>query len=159
MSEQLKTFAVDSKYMFNNEAFGIVAVGSVLKFSKTLSYSKALLILPFFAHKETLDLLKRSNSDVRSIEQLIAKKSNLVTNFNARYQSLLPISINAIIVLNEMRIMQNYQGMINYSNDSFDFYHKSLGNRAKDIVNASKKLSVILQKDAVNLYLQLRVQI
>lgn len=159
MRKQLKTFEVNSKYMFNNEAFGIVAVGSVLKFSESLSYSKALLILPLFAHKETLDLLKRNNSDVRSIEQLIAKKSNLVTNFNARYQSLLPISINAITILNEMRIVQNDQGVINYSNDSFDFYHRSLGNRAKNIVNASKKLSVILQKDTVNLYLQLRVQI
>lgn len=148
-----------SKYIFNNEAFGIVAIASVLKYSQSLSYSKALLVLPFFAHKETLDILKRRNSDIRSIEQLIVKKDSLITDFNSRYMSLLPISINSIVLLNEMRIAENDNGTISYNGDSFDFNNRSLGRRAKDIVNASKKLSTILREDTANLYLQLRVQI
>jgi hypothetical protein len=157
--ERNNGIVANSKYIFNNEAFGTVAIASVMRYSKILSYSKALLILPFFAHKETLELLKRSNSDVRSIEQLIAKKNNLVTNFNARYLSLLPISINSIVLLNEIRVLENNSGNIEYCGNSFDFNHKKLGNRARDIIKASEKLSYILQKDATNLYLQLRVQI
>lgn len=149
----------NSKYVFNNEAFGIVAIASVLKHSKKLSYSKALLILPLMAHKETLDLLKRANSDVRSIEQLIAKKDNFVTNFNERYLSLLPISINSIVLLNEIRVLENNTGTIEYVNDSFNFYDKSLGKRAQDVVKASAKISRMLEMNAENLYLQLRVHI
>lgn len=152
-------FVPNSKYVFNNEAFGIVAIASVLKHSKRLSYSKALLILPLMAHKETLDLLKRAKSDVRSIEQLLAKKANVVTNFNERYLSLLPISINSIVLLNEIKILENNAGTIKYVNDSFDFNNRSLGQRAQDVIKASEKISRILEMNAANLYLQLRVQI
>ncbi|MDN4079363.1 DUF6521 family protein [Paenibacillus polymyxa] len=149
----------NSKYAFNNEAFGIVAIAAVLKHSKELSYSKALLILPLMAHKETLDLLKRANSDIRSIEQLIAKKGNFVTNFNERYLSLLPISINSIVLLNEIRILENNNGIIEYVDDSFDFNDRGLGKRAQDVVKASEKISRMLEISAANLYLQLRVHI
>ncbi|MGO4731154.1 three component ABC system middle component [Paenibacillus sp. 2KB_22] len=149
----------NSKYMFNNEAFGIVAIASVLKHSKKLSYSKALLILPLMAHKETLILLKRENSNVRSIEQLIAKKENLLTNFNERYLSLLPISINSIVLLNEIRVLENDAGIIEYVNDSFDFNNRGLGKRAQDVIKASKKISSMLEMSVENLYLQLRVHI
>lgn len=149
-----------SKYFYNNEAFGIVAIASVLKYSKTLPLSKALLILPTVAHKETLNYLKRVNSDVKSIEQLIIKKSNLVTNFNNRFQSLLPVSINSINILCEMKYVKFVDEHLSLLDESkFNFSESSLGGRAKAIVQASPKISVLLQKNANDLYLQLRVQL
>lgn len=159
IAEKYNNPSSHSKYTFNNEAFGIVAIASLLKVSKNLSYSKALLILPMLAHKETFDLLKRSNTDIRSIEHLIAKKSALITNFNKRYFSLLPISINSIIILNEMKVLENSGGIIKYMNDSFDFNQRDLGKRAKDTVKASDNLARILKASEVNLYLQLRVEL
>ncbi|QLI46125.1 hypothetical protein DJ67_018310 [Bacillus pumilus] len=43
--------------------------------------------------------------------------------------------------------------------NNFELENKSLGNRAKDIVQASKKLADILVDDTSNLYLQLRVEL
>ncbi|MDO7906076.1 hypothetical protein DC345_12575 [Paenibacillus taichungensis] len=149
-----------SKYFYNNEAFGIVAIASVLKYSKTLPLSKALLILPTVAHKETLNYLKRANSDVKSIEQLIIKKGNLVTNFNSRFQSLLPVSINSINILCEMKYVKFVDEHLSLLDESkFNFSEPSLGGRARAIVQASSKITVLLQKNANDLYLQLRVQL
>lgn len=149
-----------SKYVYNNEAFGVVAIASTLRHAQTLSLSKALLILPLFSHKETLDYLKRSNSDVKSIEQLIAKKGNVVSNFHKRYESLLPVSINSILILCEMKIAKyENQQLVLINHSRFNFNDSGLGNRAKEIIKASKNVSNLLQKNANDLYLQLRVQL
>lgn len=149
-----------SKYFYNNEALGIVAIASVLKHCEAMSISKILLILPIVTHRETLDYLKRSNSNVRSIEQLLMKKSNLVTNFNKRYEFLLPVSLNSINLLCEMKIACYENEKIKTLNQSkFNFNHSQLGTRAKEIVKASKKVACILDKDINDLYLQLRVEL
>ncbi len=63
-----------ANYIYNNEAIGIVAIASVLRYSNSMSLSKALLILPIVAHKETVNFLKNKKTVVRSIEELVTKK-------------------------------------------------------------------------------------
>ncbi|KRF18652.1 three component ABC system middle component [Paenibacillus sp. Soil787] len=147
-----------SKYIYNNEAFGISAMASVLKHMENTSYSKTMLILPFVTHKETLDYLKLQRSDVKSIEQLIAKKANLITNFNKRFLNLLPISLNSLHILHEMKVILIKDQQIKFNKSSqFNESDIKLGARVKDVVKASKKIANLLQKDESELYLQLRV--
>lgn len=150
-----------SYYTYNNEAIGAIGIAAVLKKCQALSYSKSLLILPFLFHEETVSTLKRSNAVIRSAEEMMIKKMGNFGNFNARYYSLLPISINSIIILqqigeltiNENSISFNQQGKI-------DFNSSSLGKRAQNIIKAAPKLAEILaEEDDQSIYLKLRIQL
>lgn len=151
-----------SKYFFNNEAFGMVAISGVLKHAGHLPISKIMLILPFLSHKETVSYLKGANSVVRSLEELIAKKGSLFSNFQDRYQYLLPIGLNSLLLLKEMKIIRETgEGDYSYNEEcGFQFRHSSLGKRSLLVYEASSKLANILKdKEASELYLHLRVQL
>ncbi|MED1876056.1 three component ABC system middle component [Brevibacillus borstelensis] len=152
----------ESKYFFNNEAFGMVAIAAVLKHAGRLPISKIVLILPFLSHKETVSYLKGSNSVVRSLEELIAKKGSLFSNFYDRYLYLLPIGLNSLLLLKEMKIIsETEEGEYSFMEESgFQFRHSSLGKRSTFVYEASSKLAAILRdKEASELYLHLRVRL
>jgi hypothetical protein len=150
-----------SYYLFNNEAIGAIGIAAVLRNCKALSYSKTLLILPFLFHKETVSLLKRSNSVIRSSEELMVKKIGNFGNFNSRYYSLLPISINSIMLLNNIGEIEIAEmAIVCNSDNKLDLNSNLLGNRAQNIIKAANKLSEILaQEDDYSLYLKLRIQL
>ncbi len=150
-----------SYYLYNNEAIGAIGIAAVLRNCKALSYSKSMLILPFLFHNETVSILKRSNSVVRSTEEIIVKKIGSFGNFNARYYSLLPVSINSIMLLKQIGEIEITETAIAIKMDSkLDLTNKSLGNRAQDIIKAAPKLSDILsEEDDQSIYLKLRIQL
>ncbi|WP_236895464.1 three component ABC system middle component [Clostridium beijerinckii] len=146
--------------LYNNEAIGAISIASVLKYAKRITYAKALLILPFFAHKETTAFLKNNSVKVRSLEELIVKKFEYFSNFEDRYYSLIPVSINSILILKELNIIDIDEGIITYiDNANINFNDKLLGKRAKNIINGSERLAKILEEDVDSLYLQLRIEI
>ncbi|MFJ9203248.1 three component ABC system middle component [Bacillus velezensis] len=146
--------------VYNNELIGLISIISVLKHHKKMSLGKVLLILPFFSHGDTLNLLKSKRVKIRSLEEFIVKYPSGFSSFNDRYYSLLTTSINSIILLKRMQLIIITKGQISVKEDfNFELENKSLGNRAKDIVQASQKLSEILMESTFNLYLQLRVKI
>lgn len=149
-----------NKSIYHNELIGIISLLSILQYHKEMSLGKACLILPFFAHKSTLGILKRKNSKIRSLEELIVKYPSSCSNYNERFQSLLPVTLNSIILLKRMGLVNLKDGILSLNKqNNFELENKSLGNRAKDIVQASKKLADILVDDTSNLYLQLRVEL
>ena len=153
---------VNSEYLFNNEAIGIIAITSVLKECKELSYGKSMLILPFLFHDEITSFLKRANVVVRSSEEMIVKKITLFGNFNSRYYSLLPITINSLMILKEMRVIKINGNKIFYTETTrgIDLDVCGLGKRAGKIIKASKRLSdLLLLEDENSLYLKLRIQL
>lgn len=152
---------INSNYLYNNEAIGTVAIASVLRHSKALTYAECLLVLPFLLHDDTLTFLSRSNFTFRSSEELLIKKSSILGNFNSRYTSLLPVSLNALLILDEMGVIEISEKNISYiENNKFDLDAKSLGNRAGRIVKGAEKLNQLfaLEKPS-SLYLKLRIQL
>lgn len=146
--------------IYNNELIGLISIISVLKHHKEMSLGKVLLILPFFSHGNTLNLLKSKRVKIRSLEEFIVKYPSSFSSFNDRYYSLLTTSINSIILLKRMQLIIITKGQVSVKEDfNFELENKSLGNRAKDIVQASQNLSEILMESTHNLYLQLRVKI
>jgi hypothetical protein len=151
-----------AEYLYNNEAIGMIAITSVIQECKELSYSKSMLILPFLFHEETMSFLKRSNTIVRSSEEIIMKKTGFFSNFNSRYYSLLPISINSIMILREIGEIVIAENKIihNSSINKINLLSGNLGDRANNIRKAAYKLSNLLQlEDDSSMYLKLRIQL
>lgn len=146
--------------IYNNELIGLISIISVLNYNKKMSLGKSMLILPLVSHKNTLKILNRKNIKIRSLEEFIVKYPSSFSNFNERFHSLLPISINANILLNRMNLINIKDGNLVVSEDKqFEFENISLGDRAKEVILASEILSKLLLEDTHNLYLQLRVKL
>lgn len=150
-----------SKYLFNNEAIGAIAISSVLQKCGELSYAKAMLILPFLFHEDSTTFLKRANAIVRSSEEFIIKKVSQFSNFNDRYYSLLPISVNSLMILREIgSIYIEADKIVNRYPQKINFNARNLGKRANNIIKASERLSeLLLAENESSLYLKLRIQL
>ncbi|MCP3032656.1 DUF6521 family protein [Halobacillus sp. A1] len=148
----------DSAYTFNNEAIGMVAIASVLNYMQRVSISKAMLILPLALHEPTINYLKLKSVKVKSLEQLIADKYHLLTNFNKRYKSLMPISLNSLFLLEEMEIISMKGGIISLEKE-INFDDSRLGKRGKNVNKSALNIKNILDDDVEYLYLQLRVEL
>lgn len=139
---------------------GVVSIMSILRHHDKLKLTKALLIMPFYSHNQTLQVLKKSNIKIRSIEEFIVKYPSYFANFNERFYSLIPITLNTILLMEQMKLIRVENGYINLNDEkSFDISIKQLGNRGKNIMDAGTKLEKILLGDENNLYLQLRVSL
>ena len=133
---------------------------AVLRFTKKLELSKCMLIEPLLSYSKVLKLLKRANSSVKSIEDLIIKESIIFSNFSSRYQEKLILSINSLLLFKEMGLLQIEDNIVIYNGNSFDFAEQSLGERTRNRISASRKLAEILTKgDASDFYLSLRIEL
>lgn len=143
------------KSIYHNEALGVIALKAVLDTSLTVSFAKSVLILPLVFHKDTLGYIIQNQTS--SIEHLV-RRSRLISNFNQRYYSLLPVSINSIYLgqkLNCFKINENGVEILKY-----DFKDdKDIGLRASKIVQAAPLVSSILKEDASSLYQMLNIKI
>jgi hypothetical protein len=146
--------------LYNNEVICAISIYSILTHMKSINISKAILIFPMMSHKGTLDFLKSKNTQVRSLEEFIIKKPDYFSNYNERFFSFLTLSINSLILLLEMDLVSIDNSQVTINPDKrIDINKKVMGVRAFSIFEAAPKLSVILEDDEKNLYLQLRVQL
>lgn len=144
----------------SNELLTGISILSVLSNTKELEVAKCVLIEPMLNYKDLRATLKNSNTVLRSIEELILKKTVAFSNFNNRFYESLPLSINSILLMSELGLLKINGKMIAFSGDDFNFNEESLGKSAKERIIASKKVAEILQKETVsNLYLNLRVEL
>lgn len=144
----------------DNELITGISILAVLRFTKKLELSKCMLIEPLLSYSKVLKLLKRSNSSVKSIEDLIIKESIIFSNFSSRYQEKLILSINSLLLFEEMGLLKIDNNNVTYNGYSFDFSEQSLGEKAKDRISASRKLAEILAKgEASDFYLSLRIEL
>lgn len=154
---------MDNSNIYNNELIGCISIYHILKHSHTLSPAKAMLILPLVCHNGILSYLNRANTDVKSIEQLLIRKPELISNFNERFYSLLNTSINSILMLNAMNFISIKEGLIYLIDEEKEFIPnketKIIGKRAYKIIEASGTVSRLLDDKIDNLYLQLRVKL
>lgn len=144
----------------DNELLTGISILSVLRFTKKLEFSKCMLVEPLLSYSKILTLLKRSNSSIQSIEDLVIKGSIVFFDFNNRYQEKLILTINSILLFEKMGLLKFENDSISFCGGSFDFAEKSLGKKARDRIAASKKLAEILMKgEASDFYLSLRIEL
>lgn len=164
--DRLKRTKHQSDYVniYNNEIIGAIAIYSVLKHIKQVTPAKALLILPLILQRDLAIYLSKGNVNLNSIEQLILKKPELLSNFNERYYSLLKLSLNSILMLKELGFINiSFTGKIELINHEEEFVPESkmkvIGKRARYIIKAAPKIANILKDRIENLTIQLRVKI
>lgn len=144
----------------SNEILTGIAILSVLKITKELEITKCLLIEPLLSYKSIRNYLKNSNSKVRSIEELMVKQNVVFSNFNRRFYEKLPLSINSILLMSQLKLLHIEKNLIVFTGDQFDFKEKSLGKSVQDIIATRDNLAEILTKEAASsLYLCLRVEL
>lgn len=148
---------MENRYSYNNEAMGIIPILTILKKIKKTSHAKALLILPFLFHRETLNFLKSKNK-FNSLDDILVKEVGILSNFNKRFYSFLPLSINSIVLLKELKFIDIVDNELIYLENNFN-YSTELWERAMEIIKWADKLSKILEEDVAKLYLQLRINL
>ncbi len=147
---------------YNNIGIGLVSFLSIIRHYDELDYSKALLIQPLLLHNPLVNYVKKGSVVIRGIEDLTLSKIEYFLNFNNRYFSLLPLSINVILIAEKMKFIEfkNNTIVVNKDNiQTFDFTSNDLGKRAKNIILASKKVSKILSEESKELYFKLRIEV
>lgn len=144
----------------SNEILTGIAILSVLRNTKKLETTKCLLIEPLLSYKSIRDYLKNANSKVRSIEELMVKQNIVFSNFNRRFQEKLPLSINSILLMSQLKLLLIENNNLLFTGDKFNFNEKTLGKAAQDIIATSSNLVEILTREAASsLYLSLRVEL
>ncbi len=144
----------------DNELVTGISILSVLRYTKELELSKCMLIEPLLSYSKVLNALKRSNSSIKSVEDLVLKEDIAFSNFNSRYQDSLILSVNSILLFMQMGLLTIEDELVKYSGDYFNFSNPGLGNKANSRIKAAKKLADILLKgEASDLYLSLRIEL
>lgn len=141
---------------FNNIGIGSIALASVLNNCQTLTVSKALLVLPMIIHSPTLSYMASKSTRMRSSAALTSSHPHLFSNFNERFESTLPLTLNSIQFLVHLKIAEftdtlKIKKEIKFEND--------FGKRAEKIFKASCKISSLLSENDDELYLNLRVKL
>lgn len=143
-----------------NEIIAGISILAVLKHIGSLEVTKCLLIEPLLSYSTVSQKLKKSNTHIESIEELILKERVAFSDFNDRYYEYLILSINAMMLFQNMKLITIENGIVTYTNESFNLDDSSLGHKAETRVKASKKLATILTKGAASdLYLSLRIEL
>lgn len=144
----------------DNELITGISILAVLSYTKKLEFSKCLLIDPLLSYSRVVKGLARANSSIKSIEDLVLKENVVFSDFNSRYQEKLLLSINSILLFNQMGLVSMEGNFATYTGAFFDFYNSNLGEKATARIKAAKRLSEILLKgEASDFYLSLRIEI
>lgn len=155
-----KVYMIEHKSFCSNELLTGISILSVLSNTKEMEAVKCVLIEPMLNHKDLRTIIKKSNTVVRSIEELILKKTVAFSNFNNRFHETLPLSINSILLMSELGLLKINGKVLVFSGEDFNFNEESLGQSARERIIASKKIAKILRRETVaNLYLNLRVEL
>lgn len=149
--------------IYNNEIIGCIGIYSVIRELEYISSAKAMLILPLILQNDLLKYVNHSRVNIKSIEQLIIRKPDLLANVSVRFYSLIEITINSILILSSLEFITiDAKGIIRIVKDK-DFLpikdKKTIGNRGLEIIKGSRKIAELLGDSVENLYLQLRVRL
>lgn len=141
---------------YNNVGICATALMSVLRYSKSLPTSKALLVFPLAMHEDSLRYFSDGRTAPREIAAFVAMRPELIANFPARFNASLVPSLNAIQLLAERRFIELDREIHLLRELNVD---KSFGKRANRINIAAKNIAAALTGPADEIYLNLRVQL
>jgi hypothetical protein len=93
-------------YLYNNEAIATTVLLSVITKFKQIDIALVPLVLPFLLDNRTVNHLLKDKANYANIEQLVQCKYLYFTTFNNKFLSLLPITINALMILRKSDVIQ-----------------------------------------------------
>jgi hypothetical protein len=159
LEKQIQERMKEIFYTYNNEAIASCVVLSVLDRIKTLDIARSCLILPFLLDDKTVAYFAKNRNIEFTLEQMKNEQPKLFISFNKRYLSLLPVSINALMILsksNQIGIGKN----IYIVNDILPIYNSMMGERLDKIIDVVPAfLSVISNYSTKQLYKLLNIQL
>ena len=98
-----------------NELITGISILAVLRHTQQLELSKCILIEPLLSYSQVLRALKRSNSSIKSMEDLILKQSIPFANFNNRFQEKLLLSMNSLILFEKLGLISIEKGIVYFN--------------------------------------------
>lgn len=145
-------------YVYNNEAIASCIFLSILNNVEKLDIARSCLILPFLLDDRTVSYLSRNLDNELELEQMIKEQSRLFTSFYKRYLSLLPVTINSLVLLSNSNQVSLGSEIVN--NAVLNLEEKNLGDRFNRINEVIPKFLLMLEKySTVQLYKTLKVQL
>ena len=147
-------------YIYNNEAIASCIFLAYLQNVKSINMAQSCLILPFLLDDRTVTyFMNIQDDDDNSLEYIVNNRPKLFATFNKRYLSLLPITINSILLLNKNKQIgissNNILTKVDFIYDEVD-----MGNRFERIKKVIPFLASILNKYSTSqLYKILKVQL
>jgi hypothetical protein len=143
---------------FNNIGLVTIAISETLAHSSSgIQISKVPLIFPTVMHRQTLNYLSRSNTNISGFTSLLIEHPEFFTNFWRRYESSFADSFNAVLLLCEIGVGQLKDRTLHFVKplEGIDL----MGSRAKKISKAGLNVDRILRSTAEELYLNLRIKL
>ena len=145
-------------YIYNNEAIASACILLVLQKAHDIEIAKLCLVLPFLLDDRTVSMLQKKEYQQMTLKDLIYKKPRIFSTFNDRYLALLPVFINAMIILhiNGYILFKKKLVSLNISNINFEHYGDRLL-KIKEAANAF--VDLIMNKNTSELYRSLNIQL
>lgn len=146
-------------YVYNNEAISSCIFLSILNQIEKFDIARFCLILPFLLDDRVVSYLIKNDCIELELEQLVKEESRLFVSFDKRYLSLLPVTINSLMMLNKGNQIKIENEIVN-NNYNVNFDEQNLGNRFSKISEVIPKLLLIIGKHSTEqLYKILKVQL
>lgn len=145
-------------YIYNNEAIASACILLVLQKTNVIDVAKLCLVLPFLLDDRTVSLLQKEEYQQMTLKDLIDKKSRIFSTFNNRYLALLPVFINAMIILYINGYILFDKGLVRLSSTSINI--ENYGDRLLKIKKvANTFVDLIINKNTPELYRSLNIQL
>lgn len=147
-----------SYYIYNNEAISTAVLMSVITKLKRINIALAPLVLPFLLDNRIVNHLLKDEANYENIEQFIQSKRLYFTSFNNRFLSLLPVTVNALMILQKSNVI-NITDTISIKKE-FEFDVNELGLRFTKIENAIPKFVALIKDYSLSdLYIKFKIQL
>jgi len=145
-------------YTYNNEAISSCVFLSILNYINSLDIARSCLFLPFLLDDRTISSLQKTKHIEVDLDQFIKQQPRLFLSFNKRYLSLLPVTINSLMLLNkgdQIDIGKNITTKRTFNIENFDLGDRF--NKIKEVIPIL--LSMIDKYSTTELYKILNIQL
>src|SRR3970040_2588537 len=147
-------------YVYNNEAIASCVFLSILDKIESIDIARSCLILPFLLDDRTVSFINNNNSSESNLEHLVNINQRLFASFNKRYLSLLPVSINSLIILKKGDQLYVNDNIIRKSNTKINVDVEELGDRFSKLLECIPVFLSLIENYSTNqLYRILKVQL
>lgn len=155
--EKIGKRSMANNRLYNNLGIAVVSLSAILSYLDRISLAKIFLVMPFVTQKKLLDYMA-SEEDVKSIENLLSKKTSYFGSFSRRFYASLALTMNALQYLIEMQYVKIENGVVTKLKN-YDF-PLDVGERSSLILKAAYKIALLLKATSdEQLYLNLRVKL
>lgn len=145
-------------YVYNNEAISSCVLLSVIDQLGKIDISRCCLVLPFLLDDRTTTYVMNNFDNEMSLSHLVNTQPRLFASFNKRYLSLLPVMINALMILKKGNQVGINDQIV--SNNSLDLANLNLGERFSRINGVIPAFLKLLENYSTEqLYKIFRVQL